>query len=548
MRSLALGALLAALVFAVPALAENDFTQPDQTFTSNVFVKGTLKSGASGTLAQGFTSGGFVLPICATGAPTGAAANGNLVIGGDNNVWARVNGAWLRVNAAGGGGGTPGWDSVLATTASTGSHTPILSNTVQTDAVGSHVLQINSCEYESQPFFWNVEQHTFPGGPRPDVIYSWGYNMDPNDVPAVLGEPAAGFVIETYYNTGPSEFVESYWVYNDKGGGSPGQHRFLAFQVDRNSNTAGFDSAFGFLKRLGIGDQSGNTPFEFDMGLAQTPTLTLNSQGTTTARFLNITNNAPWLLQYNAAGNGTIELVRIDSSNNVVVGPDGTQAGIKLNGATTCTSTVTASSFGGTGDTTFKAGTSGNIVHISAGATVIADFSTSYELLSAPLLDGTNNGHDIGSAANAFKDLYLGGTLKRYGAVATAGNGLPSIMSSGRNAAVNAAAQTVINAFAVPAADTTYELNVNVLITTLGSGSFTVTCTYTDEGNTARTMTIPFINTAGATVTTLAAAAPFATPDIRIRCKASSTISVQSVAGTFTGCTYNIEASLKKIS
>jgi hypothetical protein len=164
----------------------------------------------------------------------------------------------------------------------------------------------------------------------------FGYNMDPNDVPALLGEPAAGWVIESYYNTGPSEFLESYWVYNDKSGGTGGQHRFLAFQADRNSNTSGLDAAFGFLKRLGVGDQGGNTPFEFDYGVAATPTLTLDSNGTSTARILKNTNNGSWLQQLNAAGNGTVELARVDASNHVVIDP--AASGITLHGAVTCDS------------------------------------------------------------------------------------------------------------------------------------------------------------------------------------------------------------------
>jgi hypothetical protein len=426
-------------------------------------------------------------------------------------------------------GGTQGLPSVLATDATTGSNTIICTNTNITDGVGSHLLRFNSPEYESQPFYVNAEQHLFPGGPRPDVIYSLGYNMDPNDVPSVLGEPACGWFVESYYNTGPNEFLESYWSYCDKNGGSPGQHRFLAFQVDRNSNTTGFDAAFGFLKRLGFGDQGGNTPFEFDFGVAQTPTLTLNSSGTTTARFYNTQNNQPWLIQSNAAGNGSFELARLDGSNNVVIAPDG--ATIKLHGAVTCDSTVTGATFGGTADTTCKAGTTGNILHLSCGATVIEDVSTSYALFNAPLLDGTNATHDIGSAANAFKDLYLGGVLKRYKGVVTAGFGQDAVFASG-TFVTQASLQTSIATF-TPGSTGTFIVRYWMKVKTLGSMSINAQVAYSDEDGAGQTQTIPLTNLTG-TTTSSAVTATSTYYGIAVIRASNAAITVKEVGTTAT--------------
>jgi hypothetical protein len=426
-------------------------------------------------------------------------------------------------------GTNQGLPSVLATDATTGSHTIIFNNTVFTDGVGSHLATFASPEYESQPFYINAEQHLFPGGPRPDVIYSFGYNMDPNDVPALIGEPAAGFVIESYYNTGPNEFLESYWVYNDKTGGSGGQHRFLAFQVDRNSNTTGFDAAFGFLKRLGFGDQSGNTPFEFDFGLAQTPTLTLNSSGSTTARLYNTQNNQPWLIQSNAAGNGSFELARLDASNNVVIAPDG--ATIKLHGAVTADSTITGATFGGTADTTFKAGTTGNIAHIACGATDILQCSTSYALFAAPLLDGTSATHDIGSAANAFKDLYLGGKAKRYNGVVTAGHGVEAIYASGTFATASSL-QTSIATF-TPAATGTFVIRYWMKVKTLGSMSINAQVAYSDEDGAGQTQTIPLTNLAGTTTGSAVTATSTYSGEVIIRAS-NAAITVKEVGTTAT--------------
>jgi len=126
---------------------------------------------------------------------------------------------------------------------------------------------------------------------------------------------------------------------------------------------------------------------------------------------------------------------------------------------------------------------------------------------------------------------------------------MPAIVKAGRNAAVSAAAQTVIAAAVIDASvDCTIEVSANVLVTTLGSGSFTVTVSYTDESNSARTLTLPFYVVAGTSATTINSAAPYMGIPLRCRVKANTNVSVQSVAGTFTGCTYNIEASIKRIS
>lgn len=68
-----------------------------ETASGLITANGGLTN-ASG-LAQGFTTGGLIVAACNTGAPSGAAANGNLVMGADNHLWVRLNGAWSQLDA-----------------------------------------------------------------------------------------------------------------------------------------------------------------------------------------------------------------------------------------------------------------------------------------------------------------------------------------------------------------------------------------------------------------------------------------------------------------
>lgn len=114
-----------------------------------------------------------------------------------------------------------------------------------------------------------------------------------------------------------------------------------------------------------------------------------------------------------------------------------------------------------------------------------------------------------------------------------------------QTAAVNLATYTV------GATDATYLVSANVLVTTSTLHNFTVTCSYTDEGNTARVLTLQFSNLAGTMSTAIANAAgavPYEGAPLHIRCKAATTIIIGSAAGgTYTTVTYNIEERIIKV-
>ena len=89
----------------------------------------------------------------------------------------------------------------------------------------------------------------------------------------------------------------------------------------------------------------------------------------------------------------------------------------------------------------------------------------------------------------------------------------------------------------------------NILVTTSSAEAFTTTVAYTDEGNTARTLTLNYSLLAGTIGVTIAAAngaVPYQGVPVQIRCKASTTITI-ATTGTFTGCTYNVEGTIQKI-
>jgi hypothetical protein len=142
--------------------------------------------------------------------------------------------------------------------------------------------------------------------------------------------------------------------------------------------------------------------------------------------------------------------------------------------------------------------------------------------------------------------------ITAYDGSATAGNGVPAIRAHDRTVGATAAVAS-ITAHTVGAADASYEVSANVLVTTATTHSFTLTCAYTDEGNSARTLTLPFVLVAGSAIVTSIANAngtvPYMGIPIRIRCKAGTTVTIASAAGgTYTTVVYNAEGTINKLA
>jgi hypothetical protein len=133
------------------------------------------------------------------------------------------------------------------------------------------------------------------------------------------------------------------------------------------------------------------------------------------------------------------------------------------------------------------------------------------------------------------------------------GNLVPIVVASaGVTGATGVTAS--IATFTVGAADATFEVGCNVLVTTATTHSFSCDVTYTDEGNSARTMVLPVVQLAGTFVTTglitnVTGAGPYESPAMNIRAKASTAITVRtSAGGTYTTVVYNARGVIKQVS
>lgn len=140
-------------------------------------------------------------------------------------------------------------------------------------------------------------------------------------------------------------------------------------------------------------------------------------------------------------------------------------------------------------------------------------------------------------------------TIAKYNNINTTGWGVPAIYASGR-ATAQTAANASVSTYTVGAADGSFEVSANILVTTSTLHNFTVTCAYTDEGNTARTLTLNFSQLTGAFVTAITNAAgtvPYEGVPLHIRCKASTAITI-ATTGTFTTVAYNAEGIIKQMA
>lgn len=122
-------------------------------------------------------------------------------------------------------------------------------------------------------------------------------------------------------------------------------------------------------------------------------------------------------------------------------------------------------------------------------------------------------------------------------------------IAKGRATGQTGAVATVVQ-HTVGSSDASFMISHNILITTATTFNFSVTCAYTDEGNTARTATLSFVFPAGGALGTSIANASGAVPAMgipqRIRAKAGTTITIAKT-GTFTAVVYNVEALIEEL-
>lgn len=153
----------------------------------------------------------------------------------------------------------------------------------------------------------------------------------------------------------------------------------------------------------------------------------------------------------------------------------------------------------------------------------------------------------LGTLAGAA--LSLTGKLTSYNGVATAGWGVPVVQAAGR-ATAQVAANASVATYTVGAADGSFEISANILVTASATHSFGVVVTYTDEGNTARSLTLPLAQLAGtviAAVTNVTGVGPYEGVTVHLRAKASTVITI-TTAGTFTSVTYNVDGAIRQFA
>jgi len=119
-------------------------------------------------------------------------------------------------------------------------------------------------------------------------------------------------------------------------------------------------------------------------------------------------------------------------------------------------------------------------------------------------------------------------------------------ISDGRQTAQTAAIASLLT-FTVGAADGLFRIQGNVNITTFVAGTFNMTVAYTDETNTARTLTLNFSSLTGTLGIASAAAVPFEGIPAVTRCTGSSTRTV-ATSGTFASLSYNAESMLEQLA
>lgn len=124
-----------------------------------------------------------------------------------------------------------------------------------------------------------------------------------------------------------------------------------------------------------------------------------------------------------------------------------------------------------------------------------------------------------------------------------------NVVASGRQTAQTAADANIVT-FTTPAADHSYLISTNALVTASTLHSFTTTCSYTDESNTARVLTLNYSQLTGAFITAITngtGASSYEGVPVQIRVKASTNI-VLATTGTFTSVTYNIEGVITQVT
>lgn len=189
----------------------------------------------------------------------------------------------------------------------------------------------------------------------------------------------------------------------------------------------------------------------------------------------------------------------------------------------------------------------------ASSATTFTDAANLY--IAGDVAAGTNvtltNSYGLWNAGKTRLDgaVFLTGKITTYNNVATAGMGVVAIRAAGRVTA-QSAANASISTFTVGAADGSFEVSANMNVTAATALVTTLTCTYMDESNTARTMIFPVAQLAGSFIAAgaITGTGAWESPVLHIRCKAATAITILTSAGTFNTVTYTAEGIIKQVA
>lgn len=142
------------------------------------------------------------------------------------------------------------------------------------------------------------------------------------------------------------------------------------------------------------------------------------------------------------------------------------------------------------------------------------------------------------------------GAISDVAGITTVGTGGFPILVANQRVTARTAAHNM-TAYTNISGDTTVLVTVNLNVTASTTHAFNCEIAYTDETNTARTLTVPFTLLDGTTATSIAnanGAVPYVSHPLHLRCKSATTITVRTqAAGTYTSVTYNYEYFIEQI-
>ena len=168
---------------------------------------------------------------------------------------------------------------------------------------------------------------------------------------------------------------------------------------------------------------------------------------------------------------------------------------------------------------------------------------------NAPIQIATNN--TLRFTVDGSGNLQFTGEITKYNNISTAGLGVTATYAAANITAQSAAA--TITSYTAPASDGDYEVSASMNVTAATGISTSLTVTYTDVNNAAQTLLLPVQKAGGTGGTDLAngliiTTGDFVTPVTKLRVKASTTITIKTATGTFSGVTYSAAGNIKQVA